>query len=63
MQIFIIPGWQKKKVHDLQKDGCQCEATHTGHSPTGDKYPMRNLQDAHKEQTKYKKASGWGPLW
>ena len=43
MQILIVPGCQKKKVPDLQKDGCQCEATHTGHSPTGDKYPMRNL--------------------
>ena len=53
MQILIIPDWQKKKVHDPQ-----CEATHTGHSPTGDKYPMQNVQDAYKEQTKYEKGSG-----
>ena len=58
MEILIARGCQKKKVHDLQTDGCQCGATHSGHSPTGDKYPMQNLQDAHKEQMKYEKASG-----
>ena len=57
MQIFIIPGWQKKKVPCLQKGDPEYEATQTGHPPTGDN-PMRNVWDAHQEQTEHEKASG-----